>query len=148
MPTQSSVNLYAQFNTAGKEISSTYEGRHLEFPESYLTHPPHADGFVNAKDPVRAGYIVGVAFNDGTTTTDVITIDTEGIWALNVSPSGAGGSSAVAVGDQLFINATCAGISKDGGSVNWGGNVLFGVALEASAGSSQQVLAVKVHGDI
>ena len=41
---------------AGEEVSSTYEGRHLAFTESQITHPSHpADGLVDKGDAVRVG---------------------------------------------------------------------------------------------
>jgi len=69
---------------AGDELSSTYEGRHITLEESYLTHPYHADGFVDKGDPVICGDIVGVALIGAAAATDLISIDTEGIWFLNV----------------------------------------------------------------
>ncbi len=66
--------------SAGQEISSTYEGRHLTAEESVLIHPYHADGFVDKGDPVLVGdSIVGVALNSAAAATDMIAFDTEGI---------------------------------------------------------------------
>ena len=70
---------------AGEECSSTYEGRHLTLEESYLTHPSHTDNMVDQGDPVLCGEnIVGVAFNSAAVATDLIALDTEGIWFLEV----------------------------------------------------------------
>ena len=72
----------------GEEISSTMEGRHVTVLESDLIHPTHTDGFVDKADPVVFGttglQAVGVAFIDGTVATQLISVDTEGIWALDV----------------------------------------------------------------
>ena len=81
MPVDTYVNTG---QSAGKECSSTYEGRHLTFEESVLVHPYHADGLVAGGEPVRVGDIVGVAFTSASAATDMIAIDTEGIWWLNV----------------------------------------------------------------
>ncbi|MDD4986149.1 MAG: DUF2190 family protein [Dehalococcoidales bacterium] len=131
--------------TAGDEVSSTYEGRHLTFSESQLTHPTHADGFVDKGDPVLVGEnIVGVAFLDAAAATDLIPIDTEGIWQLSVVATNQNGNSAVAVGDELFINKSTCIISK-----NYDKNVSvrFGYALYPITGGATDVIPVKVHFD-
>lgn len=79
------VDTYANTGqSAGEECSSTGGGRHLTFEESVLTHPYHADTFVDGGDPVFVGDTVGVAFKGAAAATDMIGIDTEGIWWLNV----------------------------------------------------------------
>jgi hypothetical protein len=99
-------------HTAGEECSSTYEGRHLNLEESYLTHPYHSDGFVDTGDPVLIGEnIVGVSFKSAAAATDLMAIDTEGIWYLNVLGCVSDGSSdgialALAPGDPVFIQRT------------------------------------------
>jgi len=98
--------------TAGNEASSTYEGRHINIEESYLTHPYHSDGFVDTGDPVLLGEnIVGVAFASAAAATDLIAIDTEGIWYLNVLGCVSDGTSdgialALAPGDPVYIKRT------------------------------------------
>jgi predicted RecA/RadA family phage recombinase len=125
-------------HSAGEECSSTYEGRHLTFEESLITHPYHADGLVDSKDPVNVGDIVGVAFTGASAATDQIAIDTEGIWYLNVVASDDNGTSAVAAGDQLYINTGV--ISKKASGIP------FGKACSVLSGSaSAAVAAVKVH---
>jgi hypothetical protein len=138
-------NLYDEFDTAGKEVSSTYEGRHVTFPESYLVHPSHTDGLVDGKDPVLAGNIVGVALKGAAAATDQIAIDTEGIWALTVVATDQLGNSAVAVGDEIYINRTTAVLSKNSDSEN---NIPFGVALMSASSGATDVIAVKVHNDV
>lgn len=126
-------------HSAGEQCSSTGEGRHLAFEESLLTHPVHGDGFVDAKDPVNVGDIVGVAFTSAAAATDQIAIDTEGIWFLNVVASDGSGTSAVALGDQLYIDTGVVSKIATG--------VPFGKALSILSGSaSAAVAAVKVHG--
>ena len=95
---------------AGDEMSSTYEGRHLELEESYLVHPA-ASAFAAKGDPVvDAGgqNIVGVCLTTAAAATELVTLDTEGIWALNVVASDDWGASAISYGDEIFISLTTA----------------------------------------
>lgn len=133
--------------SAGDEISSTYEGRYLTVLESAIVHPTHADGFVDGGDPVLLGNeTVGVALSSAAAATDYITIDTEGIFALVVLGTDDAGNSAVAEGDEIYINRTNAVLSKIS---NFATNQPFGYALSpADAGSTTTVVAVKVHFDI
>lgn len=129
---------------AGEEVSSTYEGRHLTFSESQLTHPSHADGFVDKGDPIIVGEVVGVAFVSGAASTDLIPVDTEGIWQLSVTATDEDGNSAVAVGDALYINRTTAVISKDKTPST---HTFFGYALYHVSTGTTDVIPVKVHFD-
>lgn len=128
---------------AGDEISSTYEGRHITLEESYLIHPTHADGFVDKGDPVSCGNIIGVALKSAAAATDLISVDTEGIWFLTVLDVDDDGTSAVAAGDEITINRTTSALSK---IQNMATNLAFGYSLgvvsNAGAGA---VCAVKVH---
>lgn len=106
------VNYLNTGHTAGDEASSTNEGRYLTFEESYLTHPYHSDGLVDGKDPVLIGdNIVGVAMSGAAAATDLLSIDTEGIWFLNVLGCISDGTSdgiahALAPGDPVYIQRT------------------------------------------
>lgn len=150
--------------TAGSEVSSTYEGRHLTFLESELFHPDHDDGLVDKGDPVVAqtstGYIVGVAFKSAVADTDLIAIDTEGIWNLMVYADADEvwdkvASWAIVPGDALFIDrvtsgatpAITAGIGACGISKrrDRATQVPFGVALGSIDHEGEGVIAVKVH---
>lgn len=125
------------------EISSTYEGRHLTFLEGDITGHEHT--WVTKGHPVVVGeFIVGVAFKTGTAATDLIAIDTEGIWALSVVASDEEGDNAVVAGDELFIHRTTAIISKN---QNKATHTHFGYALGNIDGGSTFVIAVKVHWD-
>jgi len=132
--------------TAGDEISSTYEGRHITVLESELTHPSHTDGLVDKGDPVLigSGKAVGVAFKSAAAATDLIAVDTEGIWGLSVVGSDDAGNSAVAGGDRLYINTTTAVISK---ITDINTQVPFGIALGVVGAGATGVIAVKVHQD-
>lgn len=94
--------------TAGEELSSTFEGRYLNCLESELTHPYHSDGYVDKGDPVIIGNLVGIAMASASASTDMISIDTEGIWSLYVLGCKSDGTSdgiavAMTAGDEVFI---------------------------------------------
>ena len=147
--------------SAGDEISSTYEGRHLTFLESELFHPYHSDGYVDKGDPVVAqtstGYIVGVALASASAATDKITIDTEGIWALMVYADkdelwATSQTGAVTPGDALFIDRVTAGAITAGVGAcgiskrrDHATQVPFGFALGSIDDEGEGVIAVKVH---
>jgi len=168
MPTTAGV--YTADLENGTEVSSTYEGRHLTMVEDELMHPLHAaDAFVNKGDPViiaRAlgatphtayGLAVGVALNDAAALTDLIAIDTEGIFNLNVNAFDDNGGVDVNPGDALFISDDSAG--TDDSSHDGVGNAViskirnnaiqipFGYALGFIAANAFGVIAVKVHWD-
>jgi len=128
------------------EISSTYEGRHVTL-EANLINSPAGGGVVVAKDPVTFGnvadgYGVGVAFNSGSGS-DLISIDTEGIWCLDVVAQDDEGASAVRIGDIIYINRTTCVLSKISSDTT---NIVFGYALDTIA-SGTHGIAVKVHWD-
>jgi len=129
-----------------REISSTYEGRHVTLPCS-LINSPAGGGVVVAKDPVTFGnvadgYGVGVAFTSGSGN-DLVAIDTEGIWVLDVVAQDDEGASAVRIGDIIFINRTTCVLSKISSDTT---NIVFGYALDTIE-SGTHGIAVKVHWD-
>lgn len=134
----------------GDEISSSYEGRHITVLESDLIHPVHvpADVLVHKGDPVVFGatglQAVGVAFKTAIANSDLIAIDTEGIWNLDVDPTDDLGNSNVAGGDLLYINVTNAVISK---IRNTATQIPFGYALGIITAPGIEAIAVKVHFD-
>jgi hypothetical protein len=132
-------------HTTGDECSSTYEGRHLALEESYLTHPSHTDGLVDVGDPVLAGdLIVGVAFKSAAAATDLIAIDTEGIWFLTATATDYEGNSAIALGDQIYIHKTTCILSKNSNKYT---HQRFGYALGDVPTGTSAVVAIKVHFD-
>ena len=144
------------YRTAGEEGSSTYEGRHLTFVESDLVHPYHADGLVDKGDPVLVGdNIVGVAFKSAAAATDLIAVDTEGIWYLNVLGSISDGTAdgaahALVYGDPIFINRTAGTVGAPymlSGQSDPHNFVPFGYVLGAVTAhlTTPTVVAVKVH---
>jgi hypothetical protein len=135
--------------TAGEECSSTYEGRHLTIVESELVHKSgNAGGFVIKGDPVihstTAGVVtVGVAFKTAAAATDLIAIDTEGIWYLTAYDLNDFGNSAIVAGQQIYINRTTAVLSKISNTIT---NIPFGYALgPVSNTGSGGIVAIKVH---
>ena len=126
---------------AGDECSSGGGGRTLTFEESVLVHPSHTDGLVDGGDPVVIGGIVGVAQGGAAAVTDLIAVDTEGIRWLSVVASDDDGASAVARGDDIFINTTTCVLSKISDPDT---QLPFGKALGVLA-SGTGVVAIKVH---
>ena len=138
---------------AGREVSSTSEGRHVNIEEVNLIHPIHADGLVNKGDPVAFFDGVGVALRSAQSNTDSIPVDTEGIWRLSVTNTGVNTFSSIVVGQVLYINA--AGVVYDEWSTSF---TVFGYALEPIPDPDDitspdynggdpitKIIAVKVH---
>ena len=150
------MTVYDNFTVAGTEISSTYEGRHVTFPESYMVHPLQTGNFVNYGDPVLVGEeAVGVSFGTATAAADEIAIDTEGIWALDVLGSISDGTvdgvaHALVAGDPVYINRTTGQTYMLSGQSDPHNFVLFGYLLTGVDASLTvpTVAAVKVHGDV
>ena len=130
----------------GLEVSSTYEGRHVTVTDDEITgHAnPDADGFINKGLPLMVGdKIVGIPFLDAAAGADLIPFDTEGIWIVDVYAQNDAGASAVAGGDELYINLTTGVVSKINNTAT---NRPFGYALGVVAAGTETI-AVKVHFD-
>ena len=160
------AGVYAGDLDAGTEVSSSDEGRILTAREDELIHPKHTDGMVDVRDPVvicdagvstTYGVVVGVARISGASTSDLISVDTEGIFNLTVYGEDDDGDRAIEFGDQLYIRAGAlpgvanadgtgdAEISKISNSVV---QVPFGVAYGSLVANGAGVIAVKVHKEI
>ncbi len=133
---------YLVGGTAGSQVSSTYEGRHLVILESDLVHPTRTGELCTKGDPVVCGNIVGVALNTADAATDYVEIDTEGIWNLTVVGACSGGNTAIVMGDPIYINSTTAVLNHDGTT---GTTKTFGYALGPVTSGASTVIAVKVH---
>ncbi len=156
------VGRYPGDQTAGTEVSSTGEGRHLTVLETELIHPFRTDTLVNKGDPVIVcdagvpttyGNLVGVAFEDAIAT-EYVALDTEGIWNLTVYAENDAGNVAIEIGDPLYIRAgnLTGAASADGlGDAeiskinNVANQVFFGYALGSMVAGGSGVIAVKVH---
>lgn len=135
-PAEEGVNYYYNpYASAGEEISSTYEGRHVYIQESVLVHADNGDGLVDKGQPVAFFEGVGIALKSAASTSENVPIDTEGIWRVSVVAE-----AAVAVGQSLFINTS--GVVTDS-PVD--GQAVFGYALQTISGAGTEVIAVKVH---
>jgi len=120
----------------GTQVSPEGGGRILQLAESALTHPTHTDGLVDKGDIVVAGHIVGVAKGSASASTDQIAVDTAGIWCLPVIASNDIGTSAVAVGDPIYVDPTTCAASKDPSGI------FLGYALSTLTGSAQAAACV------
>ena len=145
MPVYSGIGVYSAYAEdsarEGDEVSSTYEGRHLTFLASDITGQDTT--LVTKGRPVVVGeHIVGVAFETEVAAADLIPIDTEGVFLLEVVATDEDGNNAVVAGDELFIHKTNAVISKNANKVT---HTRFGYALGNIDAASTAVIAVKVH---
>ncbi len=156
------VGRYPGAQTAGTEVSSTYEGRHLTVLETELIHPFRADGLVNKGDPVIVcdagvpgtfGNLVGVAFEDAIAT-EYVAFDSEGIFNLTVYAENDAGNVAIEIGDPLYIRAgnllgtapaTGLGDAEISKITDLANQVFFGYALGSMVSGGSGVIAVKVH---
>jgi len=157
------AGVYTGSLDAGTEVSSSDEGRVLTVREDELIHPYHADGFVNVRNPVvlcdagaptTYGFAVGVARISGAATSDLISIDTEGIFNLTVYAEDDNGDRAIEIGDRLFIRAGNLPGAADADGTGDGEiskiseqdtQVPFGYALGSVVAGGSGVIAVKVH---
>uniref|UniRef100_A0A6M3MEU9 Uncharacterized protein n=1 Tax=viral metagenome TaxID=1070528 RepID=A0A6M3MEU9_9ZZZZ len=131
---------YDAYRLAGEQVSSTFEGRIVNIQEGYLIHPTHADGFVDKGDPVALFDGVGVALKSASSATEVIPVDTEGVWRLSVTNTGLNNFGTITVGQVLFIDPS--GVVND----HWvGAYAIYGYALEPIDSVRTQIIAVKVH---
>ena len=137
---------YNPLAQAGEEVSSTGEGRHILIAESVLIHPVHdfVLDLVQKGDPVAFWDGVGVSLGTAKAGSEAIPIDTEGVWRLSVTNTGATNWGSIVVGQTLFI--TGLGIITDDWNTAY---AIFGYALEPIAapanGSRTAIIAVKVH---
>jgi len=147
MPTQA-FGLYPAEGTLGDQVSSTYEGRHVTLYASEINHG-NVLAVVTKGYPVIFGTIagnhgVGIALNTEVAGTDLIAIDTEGIWNVSVVANDDLGASLVTGGDPLYINTTTAVVSKIRNNAT---QIPFGYALGQVTAAATAVIAVKVHWD-
>ncbi|MBU2177637.1 MAG: DUF2190 family protein [Gammaproteobacteria bacterium] len=126
---------YNAFAEAGQQVSSTFEGRHVNIQEVLLVHADLGNGLVQKGQPVAFWEGVGIALKTAASTSDSIPVDTEGIWRVSVVAE-----AAIAVGQSLFINTS--GVVTDS-PVD--GQAVFGYSLQQVSEAGTYVLAVKVH---
>lgn len=131
----------------GEQISSTYEGRHVTLFPDNISHGSQVT-IVTKGYGVWFEDAVGMPFVTQTATTNLLkqgTIDTEGIWCVDVKgETDVDLSVAVAVGDRLYINTTTGLVSKVSAAAT---QLPFGYALGIVGSGSTERIAVKVHWD-
>lgn len=116
-------------------------GDNVDVVESVLVHPAHADGLAKSGDQVVVGTLTGVVNADAAAATDKVIISTRGVFLIPVSAVNAGGNSAVAVGDKLYIDAAAAAAVNKKVA-----NQPFGIALEAVTSGATATIKVKLTG--
>ena len=138
--------LYLYGAEEGTEVSSTYEGRHITCTAAELITDSGAQVATKGHACIF-GLIglqaVGVCFNTGTGT-DLIAIDTEGVWNLPVYGKDDGGDRVLRPGEPVFIHNTSCEISglRDNAT-----QVPFGYLLTEVASGAETISVVKVHWD-
>ena len=129
----------------GDQISSTGEGRHVTLYADNLTHGSGVS-YVTKGRPVMWGeHAVGMPFRtQAAGENELEAVDTEGIWCVDVVASNDAGNSAVAPGEQLYMNTTTGVVSKisDGAT-----QICLGYALGNVTSGATERIAVKVHFD-
>jgi len=130
----------------GDEISSTYEGRHVVLYGDNLEHGSQVSYVTKGYGVWFGEHAVGMPFTTQTAAlgNPLMSIDTEGIWCVDVSGTNDAGDSAVTPGQQLYINTTTGAVSKvsDGAT-----QICFGYALGNVTSGAIERIAVKVHFD-
>ncbi len=129
----------------GDEISSTYEGRHVTLYGDNIEHGSQVS-YVTKGYGVWFEAAVGMPFATQTAALGnlLMTMDTEGIWCVDVKGENDGGDEAVAVGQALYINTTTGLVSKIRDNST---QLPFGYALGIVGSGSTERVAVKVHWD-
>jgi predicted RecA/RadA family phage recombinase len=121
----------------GSELS-TFGRELVQLTESLLAHPARSSGLVVSGDPVSVGSLVGVALGSAAAATDQLTVATDGVFTLSVLGFNSGGSTAISIGDLLYIETGV--INKDTGHTR------FGIALGAVESAQTTAIPVKVGG--
>lgn len=127
----------ATYQAAGEQCSSTSEGRYVTFIESVLTHPANASGLVEKGMPCVTFELCGVAMTSASAATDRVSLDTEGIWWLDVYAWFFGVD--ITVGQRVYIDPITAVVSDDITGMP------FGWALCGVNSEQTELIAVKVH---
>jgi predicted RecA/RadA family phage recombinase len=126
---------YDPHRSAGEEVSSTFEGRHVYVQEVVLIHADNGDGLVDKGQPVAFWEGVGIALKSAGSTSENIPIDTEGIWRVEVVAT-----AAIAIGQSLYI--TTSGVVTDDPT---DAQAVFGYTLQTISEAGTETIAVKVH---
>ena len=130
------------YQHAGEQCSSTFEGRIVNIMEQYIIHPQHDAGpdLIQKGDPLVVCVLVGVAMIGATDVTDTVSVDTEGIWWLDVVISDVGMGS-IWLGQRLYIDSTSAEVSDDPQGIPFG----YALGYIPGGNGGHALIAVKVH---
>lgn len=136
------TNPYPTGGVAGSKVA---EGRVLNILESNLVHVDSGggDALVNKGDPVlmTGGIgIIGVAFNSVDAATDRVTVDTEGIYNLSITPD----NGTLDIGELVFIHTSSGALTNTTSSA-----IPFGYSLSETAITSgtTAVIPIKLARD-
>jgi hypothetical protein len=141
---------YNPYAENGQEVSSTFEGRHVQIEEGWLYHRDLGGAMIQKGQPfmMPGGAGVGIALKTATSRNDVIPADTEGIWRLEVWAQ-----DDIYIGEVLWIcddGSGTDGIITDDPLVSSGMPAIIGYAMEPYTFQTNGIfnvvtLAVKVH---
>lgn len=112
------------------------EGRKIRLDVSGVTGSG-TGGLVLSGDPVAVGQIPGVALTDEDSDTGEATIDTSGVYNLDVVGDN-GSAAAISAGDIVYFDDAVPDISSATGGVR------FGYALEDVASGATTEIEVKI----
>jgi predicted RecA/RadA family phage recombinase len=107
--------------------------------ESNLTHPTHADGFVDKGDIVLSGTMTGVALTSAEVATDIIGVDQAGVYAISVAGVDNVGNSPVGIGDSVYFDLGVANVDAVNGTH-------LGWAQEIVVSGATTLINVKLSG--
>ena len=125
------------------QMSAHHErGRILTLLESDMAHPLHGDGFVDVGEQVAVGQIVGVALLSAGAATDLIPMDTEGVYNLPVLGHDGTINAAIAIGDQVYLDPAADALLN----VDVSATIPFGIALEPVTSGATTTIKVKITG--
>jgi predicted RecA/RadA family phage recombinase len=94
---------------------------------------------VASGDPIVIGIVPGVALTSSETTTNKVTLKTDGVFNLSVKGIDGGGNSAVAAGDIIYhVQADTPKLSKKATGVR------FGYALDPVTSAATTTIRVKI----
>lgn len=115
-----------------------YRGEKVQLLETDITHPSRTGNLVNSGDPVNSGVLVGVALLTPTANTEYVTVATEGVWDLYVHGFGETVSTAVSIGDRVYIEDGLLNVDDT--------HTPFGIALGEVVAHANTLIPVKVCG--
>lgn len=120
-------------------------GADINWNESDLVHPAHADGLVDGGDPVVIGDMIGVAATSAYTTADLIAVRHNGVFNLPVVAKKAGTNTPVTIGAKIYIDPATAILSLTDTGIHFGWTCGNGITT-VNAGATANVDIRLKHG--